>query len=179
MSMMLSPVPSRTIVVSSGNVYVADQYGVIQNVGTPADQADLIDAGCAVLTPPPTDLLGSLLSANFNVGGAGAIGDQIITFPLANNVKYRIRRITVCNTTVNGMSTAVGGLYTAAAKAGSAIVANSQVYTGLTNALTALDLTLALPNLILAAGTPLYFSLTTPQGAPARADLYVYGDVYA
>ncbi len=174
MSMMLSSIPNRSFTVSSGNVYVADQYGVIQNVQTPNDQQDLISAGCAVLTPPPTDLLGSLLGANFNV-----TTDQKITFPLASNSKYRIRRITACNTTVNGMSTAVGGLYTAASKGGSAIVANTQVYTGLTNALTALDLTLALPNLILPAGTPLFFSLTTPQGAAALADLYVYGDVYA
>lgn len=127
-----------------------------------------------MLTPPPTDLLGTLLGADFNI-----TTDQIITFPLAGNLKWRIRRITVCNTTVNGMATAVGGLYTAAAKGGSALVANTQVYTGLTNPLTALDLTLALPNLILAAGTPLYFSLTTPHGSAALADIYVYGDVYA
>jgi hypothetical protein len=173
MSIMLSSVPNRSIVVSSGNVYVADQYGIITNVGTPNDQQDLINAGCAVLTPPPTDLLGQLLQADFN-----SVTDHIITFPLAGNIKYRIRRITVNNTTVNGMSTAVGGFYTAAAKAGTAIVANTQIYTGLTNALTALDLTLAAPNLILPAGTPLYFSLTTPQGAAAKADIYVYGDTY-
>jgi hypothetical protein len=174
MSIMLSSVPNKTYVVSSQNVYVADQYGIITNVQSPNDQQDLINAGCAVLTPPPTDLLGSLIQANFNV-----TTDQPITFPLAGNIKYRIRRITVLNTTVNGMSTAVGGFYTAAAKGGSAIVANTQVYTGLTNAATALDLTLALPNLILPAGTPLIFSLTTPQGAPAQADIYVYGDTYA
>ncbi len=173
LTMMLSPVANKTFVVSSGNVYVADIYGVIQNVGTPQDVQDLKNAGCAQLTPPPTDLLGILLAANFN-----STGDQIITFPLASNLKYRVRRITTCNTTVNGMSTAAGGFYTAPAKGGSAIVAAGQVYTGLTNPLTALDLTIALPNIILPAGTPLYFSLTTPQGAAAHADHYVYGDVY-
>jgi hypothetical protein len=76
------------------------------------------------------------------------------------------------------MSTAVGGVYTAASKGGSALVANTQAYTGLTNALTALDLTLALPNLILAAGTPLYLSLTTAQGAAATVDLAVFGQVF-
>lgn len=173
MSMMLSVIPARTFVVSSGNVYVADQFGVIQNVSTSADQQDLIDAGCAVLTPTPTNLLGKLLQADFNV-----VTDQPITFPLASNVKYRITKITVLNTTVNGMGTAAGGLYTGAGKTGSAIVAAGQVYTGLTNPLTALNLTLALPNLVLAAGTLLYFSLTTPQGAAAKADIYVYGDTY-
>ncbi len=173
MSMMLSPVAAKTFVVSSGNVYVADQYGVIQNVNTAQDVLDLQDAGCAVLTPPPTDLLGSLLLANFNT-----VNDQIITFPLASNIKFRVRRIVACNTTVNGMSTAAGGFYTAASKGGSAIVAAGQVYTGLTNPLTALEPTIALPNLILPAGTPLYLSLTTPQGATAKADIYVYGDTY-
>jgi len=172
-SMMLSSVANRTIVAASGNVYVADQYGVIQNVSTPADVQSLIDAGCAVLSPPPTDLLGSLLNANFN-----STSDQLITFPLASGLKYRVKRIVVCDTTVNGMSTAVGGFYSAASKGGSAIVAASQAYTGLTNPLTALEPTIALPNLILAAGTPLYFSLSTPQGALATADIYVYGDVY-
>jgi hypothetical protein len=32
---------------------------------------------------------------------------------------------------------------------------------------------------VLPAGTPIYLSLTTAQGAPATADVYVYGDVYA
>jgi len=98
-SMMLSSVANRTIVAASGNVYVADQYGVIQNVSTPADVQSLIDAGCAVLSPPPTDLLGSLLNANFN-----STSDQLITFPLASGLKYRVKRIVVCDTTVNGMS---------------------------------------------------------------------------
>ncbi len=133
--------------------------------------ASLQAAGVSVLTPPPTDLIGSLRTADFNV-----TSDQLIALTI--NAKYRVRRISVLATTVNGMSTAAGGVYTATAKGGSAIVAAGQAYTGLTNALTALDLTLALPNLVLVAGTPLYFSLTTGQGAAAHADIFVYGDTF-
>jgi hypothetical protein len=171
-TVLLAPVASREYVTTSGAVYLSDKNQlIVSTTMSSQDRDDLKAAGCFVLTPPPTDLLGYIKSANFN-----ATADQAVN--LLINAKYRIRRITALNTSVNGMSTAVGGVYTAAAKGGSAIVANTQAYTGLTNALTALDLTLALPNLVLAAGTPLYLSLTTAQGAPATADIAVYGDTF-
>lgn len=170
MIVVLSPIPYKSFTVSSGNVYVADQYGLIPNVQSIADQNDLVSAGCSVLSPSPTNLLGYLIGANFN-----ATTDQRIV-NLNTAYKFRIRRITVQNASVAGMSTAAGGFYTGAGKTGSTIVAATQVYTGLTDALTADDLTLAAPNLILPAGTPLYFSLTTPQGAAATADIGIYGD---
>lgn len=169
---MLSPVPFKTFAVSSGNVYVSDRYGIINSVVSVADQRDLVSAGCAVLNPNFQDLLGSLLSANFNV----STDQQFIN--LNNSVRYRVKRIVVLNTSVNGMSTAAGGIYTAASKGGTAIVAAGQVYTGLTNATTCLELTLNAATLLLAANTPLYLSLTTPQGAPATADVYLFGDNY-
>lgn len=166
---VLSPIPFKTFSVSSGNVYVADQFGIIANVVSTADQKELVAAGCATLTPNPTEQLGKLVGANFNV-----TTDQEIA--LNNSARFRLRRITVINTSVPGMGTAAGGFYTAVSKGGSAIVVAGQVYTGLTNAATALDLTMALPNLVLAAASRLFFSLTTAQGAPATADIYVYGD---
>lgn len=173
--LMLSPVPNQKFKVTSGNVYTADSNGVIAAVAAGQDTTDLIAMGCSFGNSQPPDLLFKLLSANFN-----STGDQQLT-PYFQG-KYRIRRITVDNTTVPGMSTAVGGIYTATAKGGTAVVAASQAYTGLTNATTALDLTLALPNLILPppvnlSSQPLYLSLTTAQGAPALADVRVYGDV--
>jgi len=170
-SLMLAPAANATYVTTSGQAYLSNGHAVINNIQTMQDQTDLIAAGCAILSPPPTDLLFTLRSANFNV-----TSDQILT-PTFNG-KFRVKRIVVINTSLNGMSTAVGGFYTEASKGGSAIVAAGQVYTGLTNALTALELTLALPSVAFVAGTPLYFSLTTAQGAAATADLYVYGDVY-
>jgi hypothetical protein len=170
-SLMLAPAANATYVTTSGQAYLSNGYGVINNIQTTQDQTDLVAAGCAILSPPPTDLLFYLRAANFNV-----TTDQILT-PTFNG-KFRAKRIVVINTSVNGMSTAAGGVYTAASKGGSAIVSTGQIYTGLTNALTALELTLALPNLAFVAGTPLYFALTTAQGAAASADIYVYGDVY-
>ena len=86
-------------------------------------------------------------------------------------------KITVLNTSVNGMSTATGGIYPAISKGGTAVVASGQVYTGLTNA-AALDLTLNAATAVLPSGTPLVFSLTTGQGAAATADIYAYGKIY-
>jgi len=166
---MLSPVAFRSFNVSSGNTYVADQYGIIPLVSSTADVLSLVAQGCSVLAPNPTDLLGKLIGANFNVNT-----DQAV--PLYNSTPIRIRRITVWGTSVAGMSTAVGGFYTAVSKGGTAIVAAGQAYTGLTNATTALDLTMAVPALVLPAGALLYFSLTTPQGAAATANIAVYGD---
>jgi hypothetical protein len=169
-SLMLAPIANRTYVVN-GNTYVSDANGIVANILNSTDQASLQAAGLMIINPPPTNLLGKLLSANFNITTDQAIGMLI-------SVKYRITKITVENTTVNGMSTAAGGFYTGASKTGTTIVAAGQVYTGLTNAATALDLTLAAPNAVLAAGTALYLSLTTPQGAAALADVYVWGDTY-
>lgn len=171
-ALMLSPVAGRSFGVSSGNVYQADQYGVIPDVASLADAADLANQGCAYLTPLlQSGLLGKLLGANFN-----ATTDQLIN--LTSSLKYRPTKIVLLNTSVNGMSTAVGGIYTAVAKGGTAIVANTQVYTGLTNPTTALTLTLNAPDAVLVPGTPLILSLTTPQGAAATADVYVFGELY-
>jgi len=164
-------VANRSYQVPSGNVYVADANGIIASVATVADQKSLSALGCATLNPNPTNQIGKLLAANFNV-----TTDQLI--PINNNVRFQITAIRVLNTTVNAMSTAVGGLYTAASKGGTAVVANTQVYTGLTNAATALSLTLAVPALVWPAGTPLYFSLSTPQGVAAAADIYIDAEVY-
>ena len=164
--------PGRTYVVSSGTTYMADINGFIVGVLTPQDLTDLVAAGCVALLPSPLNNIGRLLGANFNV-----TTDQQIVF-LNTWQKYRITKIAVVNTSVAGMSTAEGGFYTGGGKSGSIIVQASQVYTGLTNANTALNLTLNQPDLILNAATPLFLSLSTPQGAAAFADIYVYGDAY-
>jgi len=173
-SLVFSPLPNQSIVCSSGNIYASNVNNIIKNVASVADLSDLTAAGCFVLNPPPSNLLFKLTGANFN-----STSDQIL-IPYFGGGKFRVTKITVGNTSVNGMSTAAGGIYTAASKATGqgVLVAAGQVYTGLTNAATALDLTLALPNLILNAGTSLYLSLTTGQGATATADIYVFGDVY-
>jgi hypothetical protein len=170
-AIMLSPITFKSYIVSSGNVYTADQYGIIPNVTMGQDVTDLTSAGCTLLNPSPTNLLGKLIGANFN-----SAADQQI--PCLSQNKARVTKITVTNASIS-LTTAAGGIYQAAAKAGSPLVASGQAYSALTGALLALDLTLALPSLVLAAGfSPLYLSLTTAQGAAATADVYVWGDQY-
>lgn len=174
---LLAPSPGLNFVgLPSGATYTSDQFSIVVITnGSTADQVALVNAGCVTLAPQPLDLLGYKIGANFNSGGAGAVGDQLIA-NLVVTQKFRVTRIVVLNTSVNGMGTAVGGFYTGAAKTGTVLVAVGQVYTGLTNAATAQNLTMNAPNAILAALTPVYMSLTTPQGAAATADVYIYGD---
>lgn len=171
MLIALSPTANKTYVLQSGATYIADGFGIISNVANFDDMSSLIVAGCTQLAPTPQNLIGKLLGANFNT-----VVDQQITMFFGG--KYRPTSIVATNTSVAGMNTAVGGIYTAAAKGGTKIVNNTQIYTGLTNALTALELTLNAPTLVLGAASPLYFALTTAQGAPATADLFLYGQIY-
>jgi len=119
-------------------------------------------------------LLGSLIAANFN-----STADQQITI-FDNPSKYILRRIVVANASTS-LTTAAGGIYTAASKGGTAVVAASQAYTTLTGSTLFLDLTLnttSSANITVKSAIPnLYFSLTTAQGAAATADIYVFGDI--
>ena len=118
-------------------------------------------------------LLGQLIGANMNSTG----DQQIVIFSAP--AKYIIRRIVATNASIS-LSTAVGGIYPAVSKGGTAIVANSQVYSGLSASGKFVDLTVA--SGYTSGGDVLtvksiYLSLTTPQGAAATADIYVYGDI--
>jgi hypothetical protein len=114
------------------------------------------------------NLLGLKKGVNMN-----SAADQIIGMP---GGKYIVRKIVVMNASVS-LTTAAGGVYTATSKGGSAIVAAGQVYSALTAAAKFLDLTLAaIAGTDILTATALYLSLTTPQGAPATADIYIYGD---
>lgn len=118
-------------------------------------------------------LLGELISANMN----STADQQIVIFSAP--AKYIIRRIVVTNASVS-LTTAVGGVYPQVSKGGTAIVANSQAYSGLNATSKFIDLTIASGytsgGSILTAKS-IYLSLTTPQGAAATADVYVYGDI--
>lgn len=131
--------------------------------------------GAAVWLPQVSAgmLLGRILGANMNV-----TTDQpfVLTNYAALN-PFRITKITAKNASIS-LTTAAGGVYPAATKGGTAIVAAGQVYTALTAATIALDLTLAAGTTVYAKGGAPILSLTTGQGAGATADLYLFGDVY-
>ena len=119
-------------------------------------------------------LLGKLISANMN-----STADQQITM-LDNPSKFLLRRIVVTNASIS-LTTAAGGVYTAASKGGTAVVAAAQAYSSLTTSALFLDLTLSATgsaSTTVKSNIPnLYLSLTTAQGAAATADVYVYGDI--
>jgi len=96
-----------------------------------------------------------------------------VTIP-SGHTTYVIDKIEVTNASTS-LTTAAGGFYTAASKGGTAIVANTQVYSSLTAAGKVLNPTIAVTDTETAA--TLYFSLTTAQGSAATADIYVVGHV--
>lgn len=120
----------------------------------------------ATVVGEASSLLGVLRAANMNT-----TADQAISIGVA---KYVVRRIVVTNASAN-LTLAAGGIYPAASKAGTAIVANTQLYTALTASTKTLDLTLAALTDVQTAAT-LYLALTTGQGSAATADLYLFGD---
>src|SRR5262249_46704519 len=114
------------------------------------------------------------VNANMN-----ATTDQAWVPFIGANVPYRVRQITATNASIS-LTTAVGGIYPAASKGGTALVAATQVFSALTGPTLAVDLTLvATPgNTFYAPSTIQYLSLTTPQGAAATANLWWYGEIY-
>jgi hypothetical protein len=129
-------------------------------------------------TPASQRVLASLRSANFNI-----TSDQPILLPNSINA-FQLTGIVVTNASVS-LSSAVGGFYPQAAKAGTPIVSASQAYSALTTAAGLLQVTLAsfgqntrfsAANLGSINGLlAIWFSLTTPQGAGATADIYLTG----
>lgn len=120
-----------------------------------------------IVAPNTEILLGKLIGANMNV-----LTDQAIPITRIGSSRYQITRITVTNASTS-LTAADGGVYTATSKGGTAIVAATQVYTALTSATVALDLTLAVNNTYNLDN--LYLSLTGTQGGAATADIRVYG----
>jgi hypothetical protein len=112
-------------------------------------------------------ILFQLITANMNV-----TTDQSFT-KLLGFTNYVITRIRAVNSS-GSLTTAAGGVYTAAAKGGNAIVAAAQAYSTLTGSTIGMDLTIAAVGNGLQTATPI-LSLTTGQGAAMTCDMYVIG----
>lgn len=149
-----------TYILGRGNTGNIVNIGNITNTGNISTTGSLIASGAEVL-------LGSLIGADMNV-----TTDQAIPITRIGSKRYQITRITVTNASTS-LTAADGGIYTAVSKGGTAIVAAAQVYTALTAATVALDLTLAVNNTYVLDN--LYLSLTGTQGGAATADVRVYG----
>jgi hypothetical protein len=117
-----------------------------------------------------TRVLCSIRAANFNV-----TTDQACTIP-AGVTAWVPTSIVVTNCSAS-LTLAAGGIYPAASKGGTALVAAAQIYTALTGATIVLGLTLA-ANIATTRYTvnTVYLSLTTGQGTAATCDLYLIGN---
>jgi hypothetical protein len=128
-------------------------------------------------------VLTSIRSASFNT-----TSDQPLILP-PSIVAFQLTGILVTNASVS-LSTAAGGFYTGAGRTGAVIVTGPQSYASLTNGNVLLLLTITtsalatrfssnnLPLLLNANGQyalGFYFSLSTPQGVAATADIYALG----
>lgn len=116
---------------------------------------------------PRYGLLASLASINLN----SAASDNAVT---VESSRYRIDKIIVDNASIN-ITTATLGVFTAAGGAGTTVVAD-QAITALTAATKFMDLTLggSVTADVLTAGT-IYLRVGTAQGAPATANVWVFG----
>lgn len=114
-------------------------------------------------------VLCSIRGANFNT-----TADQPCTIPSSVTAWYPTA-IAVTNCSAN-LTTAAGGVYPAAAKAGTSLVAAVQIYTALTTSSIVLPLTLA-ANIATTRYTinTLYLGLTLAQGGAATCDVFVLG----
>jgi len=112
------------------------------------------------------NLLGVLKGASLNT-----TADQAIPIGASS---YLVRHIFATNASATP-TLAAGGIYSAASKGGTAVVGSGQLYTALSTAAAAPDLTLATPSTVLTAQT-LYLSLSVANGSAATCDLYVFGD---
>lgn len=143
---------------------------VVQSDGTDTVFALLTSANFATATKflSGYGLLGSLTGANFN-----STADQAIAMAAS---KYIIRGIVITNASTS-LTTAAGGFYSNAGKAGTIIVAAAQVYSALTTSAKFEDATLeAVMGTDVLTASSIFLSLTTPQGGAATADVFVFGD---
>lgn len=127
---------------------------------------NVVGGGAPVGQQSADALLFRATAANFN-----STADQALT-KVGTFTQYVVSRIVVLNASIS-LTAAVGGVYTAAAKAGVQVIAAAQTYNGLTSGVS--TLTPPLTNTDKRTEAGLFLSLTTPQGAAATADILVYG----
>lgn len=115
-------------------------------------------------------ILCSIRSANFNI-----TTDQTCTIP--SSVTAWVPTSIIVTNCSGTFTLAAGGVYPAASKGGTALVAAAQAYTALTGASVVLGLTMAagIATTRLTVNA-VYLSLTTGTGSAATCDFYVVGN---
>lgn len=118
--------------------------------------------------PRPNVLLFLKRSCDFNI-----TTDNTLVKQLPCNT-FIIQQIRIWNASIS-LTTAAGGIYTAATKGGIAVVASGQVYSSLTAATLGMTATIQAVGLDELTADALYLNLTTAQGSAATADVAVFG----
>jgi hypothetical protein len=117
------------------------------------------------------NILASILGANMNT-----TADQVFVGNVnLTTVKFAISKILVTNCS-GSITTAAGGIYSAATKGGTPIVAAAQTYTG-TGATSLQSLTIAAAGSAAVWSVAPILSLTTGEGVAQTADFYLIGDI--
>lgn len=172
----LSPVTTRGDIIVRGatnnqRLAVGSANTLLRSDGTDPNYGQVTQDYIAAGGPMSRyGLLGRLIGADFNV-----TTDQQISI-LSGVSRYIIRRIITDNASIN-LTTAAGGIYTLAGKAGVTIVAAGQVYSALTASTKWKDLTLeAVVGTDVFTQATLFFSLTTAQGAAATGNIWLFGE---
>ena len=117
-----------------------------------------------VTTNQALRLLGVVQGVNLN-----ATGDTVI--PVINATTYSVANVILVNASVS-LTSAFGGLFSAAGGGGTAIVANAAL-SGATGPTVVSQRTVASTATL--TGPYMYWNVGTAQGAAATGDVYVYG----
>jgi hypothetical protein len=121
-------------------------------------------------------LLGQATNVNFN-----SAGDTAITINIAASAEWRMFIVAITNTgTTASLTTAQYGLFTASGGGGTALVASGTAMSGLTSNTvnTPTNYIQAAPAVGVRLNiTTVYFRITTPQGAAASGNVYIYGNL--
>jgi len=122
-------------------------------------------------------MVGRLIGANMNT-----TDDQAIPLTLPSGVTLWMPfQVRVLNASAS-LTTAAGGVYSTTAKGGFAMVPNTQAYSTLTAAAVnsaGSGMACTITATAVLNVTTVYLSLTTPQGAAATADFYVFAYPFA
>lgn len=141
--------------------------------------ADITAALAVVYERPGIQLIGKLLGANFNSTADQLINVQQTLKDFSGNpyyapiTRHRAFLVLVKNMTGAPFNVAVGGIYTGAAKTGSQVITATSLWYYPTFLTATRFSRYAWP--VVGTAPQLYLSLTTPQGAAATGDLYLFG----
>lgn len=104
-----------------------------------------------------------------------SVADQGLTKRFSG-VAYRITQIVAVRRSGGASVVCAGGIYTAAARSGNALVSAAQSWIGLSGAGKLVDAVLtALTGTDIQTANPIYLSLTTGSTAAVTADVFIYG----